>query len=454
MKKRVWALLVALLLFVTLISGCAGNGGGGGGGTSTPADNKSEVALPDFDIRGTKVRYLGWGSADSFTPENNDVSKMLKEHYGADVEFVRTTYDELPTKLAQLVLSDNAPDLVHYKYQDNPGFIFNDLVQEITQDLIDFDTPLWSGVKAVNQEYAFNGKIFTPIVKLVNDAYVYYNIQMFQDAGLETPLEKYRQGDWTWDTMKDLAEQLTIKGSDGAVQVYGMATGLEYFYMSCGSDFVKVGDNGELINNLSDQNLSKVMNYVFRTGTAGSNCRMMIGQFQQEFLAGNIAMICDEAWVLSMMYDKIKADEVGFAPAPMMPGADKYYVNSLIDTQWIAAKAPNPKGAAAFLSIARYFEVDPKAREERRAKQMEKMGFTAEEYALIDEMNDQSKFTFTRRIGPGVGNFGNVEMYNMMNAVHSWDIPWSTCVEQYKPILQAEIDAYNNKLKTYKEKNG
>ncbi len=463
MSKRVLALSAALLMFSMLFAGCSkapggessGSAGstGSAGDTSSPS-NTATIELPKFDIQGTKVQYLGWASGKEFTTEGTDLyrlNQMLKEHYGAEIQFVRTTYDELPTKLAQLVLSSNSPDLVHYKYQDNPGFILNELVTEITPDLIDFDSALWSGIKEVNQEYAFNGKIFTPIVNLINNGYIYYNVQMFEEAGLETPLELYRKGEWTWDTMRDLAEQLTVKGSDGSVKVYGMTTGSD-FYMTCGSDFAKANEDGTVTNNLSDPNLAKVFNYIFRTGTAGSNCRMMIGQFTEEFLAGNIAMICDEAWVRSMLYDKMKSGEVRFAPSPKMPDADEYYVNSLISTLWIAKNAPNPQGAAAYLSIMRYVETEPTAKADFRAWEMEKMGYTAEEYALIDEMNDRSKFTFTRRIGPGVGNFGNKEMFDMFNAVSSWDIPWSTCVEQYKPLLQAEIDAHNSKVTAYKNK--
>lgn len=80
------------------------------------------------------------------------------------------------------------------------------------------------------------------------------------------------------------------------------------------------------------------------------------------------------------------------------------------------------------------------------------MGYTEEEYALIDEMNNPENFTFTRRIGPGVGNFGNTDMYAMFNEVASWDIPWSTCVEKYTPLLQAEIDSYNEKVTAYRNK--
>ena len=365
---------------------------------------------------------------------------------------MRTTYDELPTKLAQLVLAKDAPDLVHYKYQDNPGFVLSELVTEITPDLIDFDTPLWSGVKAVNQEYAFGGKIFTPVVSLINDGYIYYNVQMFEEAGLESPLELYRKGEWDWDKCMELAQQLTVKGSDGTVKTYGFAAAPEYFYMTCGEDFVKVNEDGTLTNNLGSQALAKAMNLFYRSGTAGSNCRMMIGGNSEEFLAGNIAMFYDEAWARSLMYEKMKAGDVRFAPSPKMPGADTYYVNSLISTLWIAKGAPNPQGAAAYLSILRYNAVNPEANAASRAKEREKMGYTEEEYALIDEMNNPENFTFTRRIGPGVGNFGNTDMYAMFNEVASWDIPWSTCVEKYTPLLQAEIDSYNEKVTAYRNK--
>lgn len=455
--KRIFSTGAVILLSCALfLTGCSDNPEQSGSNGNTISDGGSDgIELPKFDNVGAKVKYLGWGSGKEFETEGTDLydlNQQLKENYGAEIEFVRTTYDELPTKLAQLVLAGDSPDLVHYKYQDNPSFILNGLVTEITSDLIDFDSALWSGVKEVNQEYAFNGKIYTPVVKLVNDGYIYYNVQMFEEAGLETPLELYRKGEWDWDKCMELAEQLTVKGSDGAVQVYGFAAAPEYFYMTCGEDFVKINEDGTLSNNLGSQALAKAMQLFYRSGTAGTDCRMMIGQFQQEFLAGNIAMYHDEEWARSMMYEKMKAGEVRFAPSPKMPGADKYYVNSLISTKWIAKDAPNPQGAAAYLSIERYNAVDPEAKAAFRAKEMEKMGYTEEEYALIDEMNDPEIFTFTRRVGPGVGNFGNSDMYAMFNEVASWDIPWSTCVEKYTPLLQAEIDSYNSKVTAYKNK--
>ena len=147
MSKRVLALSAALLMFSMLFAGCSkapggessGSAGstGSAGDTSSPS-NTATIELPKFDIQGTKVQYLGWASGKEFTTEGTDLyrlNQMLKEHYGAEIQFVRTTYDELPTKLAQLVLSSNSPDLVHYKYQDNPGFILNELVTEITPDI-------------------------------------------------------------------------------------------------------------------------------------------------------------------------------------------------------------------------------------------------------------------------------------------------------------------------------
>ena len=220
--KRIFFTGVAIFLScVLLLTGCSNQPAQSSSTIASGSENS--VELPKFDIHGTKVKYLGWGSGKDFDTEGTGAytyNQQLKEKYGAEIEFVRTTYDELPSKLAQLVLAKNSPDLVHYKYQDNPGFILNELVTEITPDLIDFDSALWNGVKAVNQEYAFNGKIFTPVIDLINDGYIYYNTQIFEDAGLETPLELYRKGEWDWAKCMEVAEQLTVKGSDGVVKVY------------------------------------------------------------------------------------------------------------------------------------------------------------------------------------------------------------------------------------------
>lgn len=433
-----------------------GNKGTTGNGTKKDPANTTKkpvssgkVELPKYKHIGKEVKYMGWGTGRDFTKKGTDLyelNEQLKKEYGTTIKFVRTTYDELATDLAQKVMSGDSPDLVHYRYQENPMLILNDLVQEITPDLIDFDTPLWKGIKDVNQEYAFKGKIFTPVIDIVNDAYVYYNVQMFEEAGLDSPIEMYRSGKWDWNTFLDVAQQLTQKASDGTVKVYGFGGAVEYFYMNCGEDFVKVNKDGTLKNNLSSPTFAKAMNFFYNSGTAGTNCRFMIGNALEMLLNNQLAMYHSEAWEVSQMYDQLKSGKIRIAPSPKMPGADKYYVNSLIATQWIAKDAKNPEGAAAYLSLQRYNAIDPAGAEKARKK----MGYTKEEYKIIEEMNDRSKFTFTRRIGPGVGNFGNSGMYAIFNEVACWDWAWSGVVESHTPELQAEIDAYNKKVLAYK----
>lgn len=415
--------------------------------TKPPVTGK--VELPKFKNVGKEVKYMGWGTGRDFTKKGTDLyelNEQLKKEYGTTIKFVRTTYDELPTDLAQKVMSGDSPDLVHYRYQENPMLILNGLVEEITPNLIDFDTPLWNGIKDVNEEYAFKGKIFTPIVDIINDAYIYYNVQMFEEAGLDSPIEMYRRGEWDWDTFLDVAQQLTQKASDGTVKVYGFGGAPEYFYMNCGEDFVKVNADGTLTNNLNSPTFAKAMNFFYNSGTAGTNCRFMIGNALEMLLNNQLAMYHSEAWEVSQMYDQLKSGQIRIAPSPKMPGADKYYVNSLITTLWIAKDAKNPEGAAAYLSLMRYNAIGSAGAEKAR----EKMGYTKEEYKIIEEMNDRSKFTFARRIGPGVGNFGNTGMTAMFNEVAYWDWAWSGVVETHTAELQAEIDAYNKKVLAYK----
>ncbi len=49
---------------------------------------------------------------------------------------------------------------------------------------------------------------------------------LFEEEGLKTPLEYYKEGNWTWEVMVDLAQKLTKDkdGGDGEIDQYGLSS--------------------------------------------------------------------------------------------------------------------------------------------------------------------------------------------------------------------------------------
>ena len=74
----------------------------------------------------------------------------------------------------------------------------------------------------------------------------YYNETMFQNYGAKTPLEYYKEGNWTWETMEDCFEAVT-KDTDGNGKIdktdtYGCST---LIYLSK-PYYLEEGDDGKL----------------------------------------------------------------------------------------------------------------------------------------------------------------------------------------------------------------
>ncbi len=450
--KKIISLMVVLLIVLSVFVGCQN---GNNNKSSSEAGNiNGDLLLPKLNITEEKVTYLTWDSSSGLTDPNNyfyEINNLMKQKYNCELEFIRTTYAELPTKVAQMVMSGSSPDLIKYKGQDFPNFIYNDLVQPI-DSYINFDTPLWQNVKAVNDQYKINGKYYFPISQIHNDSFLFYNVKMFEDLALDTPLDLYKKGEWTWSKMIELANQLTVDtNGDGKTDVYGFTMHPIDFYISCGSDFVKTQPDGEFINNIDDPNLAKAMNFVYNTGYKDECRDTNFGNAIQAFTKGTTAMLWGAAWILSTFSDQMEKGEFAFAPTPKMDNSNNYYVQSRIEGAWIAKGAKNPGGAIAYTVITRYMLVDATTKQRLREKDTRLTGFTPDIYNLQDEM-DSSKFTFVVPRMLGVGNWGNDQMWIMWNEIGQFGDPWSTCIQKYSPLLQSEIDNANSNVKAQTKK--
>ena len=79
----------------------------------------------------------------------------------------------------------------------------------------------------MTKTFGWNGKPYILGVS-TNPIVVYYNKTMIENNGLEDPNDVYNRGDWTWDTFKQYAKDLTVdKDNDGNIDVWGVTS---YYY--------------------------------------------------------------------------------------------------------------------------------------------------------------------------------------------------------------------------------
>jgi alpha-glucoside transport system substrate-binding protein len=172
MRKR-WSLYVLALIVAALglvIAGCGDDdGGGGGGGGGNVSGNLSMSGV----WTGQEARSFQ-AVLDGFTKENPDVSIKY-----------RPVGDEIPTVLSTAVQGGNPPDLAAVP---QPGLV---------RDFADRGKlkPIDSAKSTIEDNFSqgaidvgtVDGKLYGLLFKAANKSTVWYNVPLFDDAGVEPP---------------------------------------------------------------------------------------------------------------------------------------------------------------------------------------------------------------------------------------------------------------------------
>ena len=433
MMKRILSLLAALTLMLPAELM-----------VKTARADELPYGLPELDITSDVVTYLTWDSQKSM--EKDAANLLMQEVYGCKIKVVRTTFTEITSKATNLTLSNSSTDLIKFRDQDVLTFINNGLVEDMTpyQDL-------YAGLEYEANAHAQNGKIYAmPINKIYNNNYIFYWTSFFDDQGLETPWELYQQGDWTFSTMRELMKDLTIdEDRDGIIDTYALVLHPIYSYLISGEDFVSYdAETGLYSNNLRSPKLAEYFEFLYNTGTAGDNTRLMSQQDINCFAAKNAVMMLGQQWTMgSEYYEDIVEGRMGIAPTPRMDSTDTNYVRGRVDYFWVGKNASNINGALAYLACCRVIEENKELANELKAR----MGGTVIDWPdeiqeVIDEMNDTEKFKMLLPVYSSVGTWGDdtYGFWDLSAQITEWEVPWQTIVEQRYPLLQDSINQVNN----------
>ena len=224
-----------------------------GGDTSTTGGEIIEAPT-----NGDTLKWLGY--YDLNTDDKEIVDKF--EDAGYKVEFLSTTSTEYFTRLAQLVASSDSPDMVRYEWQSYPHGVANNLYTSL-DSYIDFDSETWSGIKNMIESFNYGGKHYYVPYRVNAGVVLIYNQTALEEEGIkEDPLELYQEGNWTWNTWKDIMIEWCNLGDD----YYGiMPTGFVAmpFIVSTGTKMIDVdGENKQIINNMKDANVQRCQDFL------------------------------------------------------------------------------------------------------------------------------------------------------------------------------------------------
>lgn len=355
----------------------------------------------------------------------------FEKKYGGKVDYVIV---DSGMRNNQFIASYNAgspPDYISIFVADYPNLVVRGMLQPV-EKYLDLNSPIFrlgpmKPFKAINGDNKDYGVTSDP-----NVAVVFFNKTLFENNGVKTPMEHYKAGNWTWETLKELGVALTQDTDrDGVNDQIGLAAGsfIGYgFIQSNGSEVVNIGNDRKITISIGDNKAIEALRF-YQEAVVNYKFAQFSGNHPHHtdgFIQGKSAMHYNNLNILPNLQSmKYEWDFVPF-PIPVKGGAD--IQPNGITILGIPTGAHNPEGGAAFIHM--WLSLTKK-----RGSNLDQY-LSEDQKKLVEEIKDKSI--------PELANaFGDVRanMRKLFNELLKGG-PVATIVDNYIPILQNEIDTF------------
>ena len=409
-------------------------------------DIVSNEELLTGELENKKIKWMAtWDINPGPTGKNVPIELALfQERYGGEIEYYAVTWENRYDKLAAAIQSGEGIDF--FSASDSDAFpkgakgMFAPI-----DDSIDFDSPLWSDVKDVNDSIMWNGNHYVAVVFVTGDnCAVIYNRDTIEEAGLEDPAVLYEQGNWTWDTFEDMLIKFVDKdnkkfGIDGWWFEFGLMS-------TTGVPPVTI-ENQKLVNNLGAPAMERVQNYLYElynkdciaicTESFGSkDMPNYIGEGKTLFYpCGLYQFYCEpEQW------QKKFGENAFFVPMPKDPEADEYYVPTGMDAFVMVKGGQNPEGVAKYLDCKRYTLLNDKVRSIADEQMVEDYGWSQDMIDMKDSMQSLAEenpvYDFSKGVSADCGEILDINLRNCARGICPWNETYDSIFSAVDQIIK------------------
>jgi multiple sugar transport system substrate-binding protein len=191
------------LLCALVLAGCGGDDGGNGGGGDVSGD----------------VSFMVFGDPEEIQAFRNVIAAYENEKPDVDVKVIEASdRDDLIARLSTSFAAGTPPDLFLLNYRFYAQFAARDVLEPIEDRVDDSDVFQQDDFyEEAMSAFRFNDTL-TCLPQNISSLVVYYNKDLFQEAGVAFPKEG-----WSWDDMVATAKKLTKDSNgDGKPEVHGL----------------------------------------------------------------------------------------------------------------------------------------------------------------------------------------------------------------------------------------
>lgn len=414
------------------------------------AENVADTGLLTGELENKTIKWLSPWDINSDTNEGKSMPAFLvafEERYGGKIEWHQCTHDERYEQLAKAINGDEGID---FFYAGDLDAFPKGAVRQMfipADDYIDYDSPLWDGVRELNDSFVWNGGHYITATRIAGDnCGVIYNRKTVREAGLEDPAELYRKGEWDWNAFENMLDKFV----DPAGQRYGIDGWWFEFGLTATSGIPAVSmEDGRLVNNLSSPDMERVQNWIF---SLYNNDYIAIGSEdygwteKPSYIGEGKTLFypCGlyQFYTKSDNWKSVFGDEAFFVPMPKDPQSDEYYIPVGIEAYAFVKGGKNPEGVAKFLECKRFVLSDTETLEIADKQMKDDYGWTDEMFEMKNSMQTLAEKNPVIDISKGVSAECGELLDNSLRLT-ARGTPWSETYDSINAVVDKYIEEVN-----------
>ena len=442
----------------------------------TDKENKviDTSACPPTGHAGS-LRYLGFYDITKDQKGTEQCLIFQSDLYGGSIDFISTPsgaayYD----KLANLIASDDSPDIVTKDAMLLPGNVSKNLFEPL-DGKIDLTAPQWKDMSNVIEQFAWKGVHYYYPHRTTTKYALNYSKKTIEENDLTDPYELYANGEWTWEAWRNMMIEFCNK-DDKHVGFYTTNNTITSFIATTGTTMIDVQPDGTITNNLLSADVSRAMTFLEGLCRDGLTYDKSYGDWvsPQVFstACNNILFTCTEPeWTYIAATENLQnkegvdsdifgeVSEFSFVPFPRDPMADAYYTEFDTFGYLVPKGAKNLNGAVEFINLNRMYDIDPdiqaKVREDHvnptkiyfekgkyAGSEKWQMTWGEHEYDLWREMCDPANFSFIMEDAEGFSVDFTDKIGQLLMGVVERSESWAKTSAEFSPIADGVISEF------------
>jgi ABC-type glycerol-3-phosphate transport system substrate-binding protein len=332
--RRLFSLIVSLIVVFTLVAGCAPAQPAVQPGADKPAAEKpAEMVEITLAVNTEGEAYEGWRQL---------IDEANQQLASKNIKIVpqNTASPDWPTyyqKVTAQMAAGNPPDIGRIAESFMPTVIDNNQVLDLTPYMNELDMAQYYGETFKNAGYRDGRNYGLP--SGVFFMVMYYNKDLFDKANLPYP-----SGDWekasSFSEVQQFAKSLT--SGEGANKTWGFFAGpymgfVGSYALSNGGKNVFGEDGACALTDPESQEVYKWFNdMMMEDKSMPSPTDLQVVGPDDLFINGKLGMIVNGTWVLNRVLNEVKDFEVGIAAVPAGKTGNGY--SSAFVDNWVIWK--------------------------------------------------------------------------------------------------------------------